>query len=91
MHGGNGTDWHAGRSILMPREFYQDVHPEVDCGECGGAGFFGNGPNVERCGYCRGRGVVIDESVLLSHRKPIRRATTSGESAVEIKYVGGKQ
>jgi DnaJ-class molecular chaperone len=75
----------------MPRELYQDRHPEVDCAECGGAGFFGNGPNVEPCGYCGGKGVVIDDSVMLSPRKPIRRATTSDETITDTRYLGGER
>ena len=57
------------------RELYQDRHPEVDCSECGGAGFFGNGPTVVPCGHCGGTGVLIDDSVMLPPRKPIRRVT----------------
>ena len=67
----------------MPRELYQDRHPEVDCAECGGAGFFGNGPNVEPCGYCAGKGVVIDDSVMLPPRKPMRRATCGFRAKVK--------
>ena len=61
----------------MPRELYQDRHPEVDCDECGGAGFFGNGPYVEPCDCCGGTGVLIDDSVMLSALKPMRREMTS--------------
>ena len=75
----------------MPRELYQDRHPEIDCAECGGAGFFGNGPNVEPCGYCAGTGVIIDESVILSAQKPMRRATTSDETMTDIHYLGGER
>ena len=73
----------------MPRELYQDRHPEIDCAECGGAGFFGNGPNVDPCGYCAGTGVLIDDSVVLSPRKPIQRITTSDETLTDINYLGG--
>ena len=73
----------------MSRECYQDVHPEMDCGECGGAGFFGSGDIVERCGYCGGKGVLIDDTVMLSPRKPMRRATTS--AVTDIHYVGGER
>ncbi len=75
----------------MPRELYQDKHPEIDCSECGGAGFFGNGPNVEPCGYCAGTGVIIDNTVRLPARKPVRRATTSDENAAEVTYRGGER
>ena len=75
----------------MPRELYQDTYHEIDCSECGGAGFFGNGPNVEPCGYCAGKGVVIDDSVRLSRRKPMRLATTSDEHATDILYRGGER
>jgi hypothetical protein len=75
----------------MPRELYQDRHPEIDCGECGGAGFFGNGPNVEPCGYCAGTGVVIDDSVMLSTRKPIRRATSLDGTVTDTHYLGGER
>ena len=54
---------------------YQDVHPEEPCPECGGAGFFGDGPVVDSCGYCMGTGVLIDEGILPAERKP---ATTQG-------------
>src|SRR5260370_18637541 len=57
----------------MQREPYQDLHPEVECPECGGAGFFGNGPVVEPCYHCRGTGVLINESVFLEPRKPMVR------------------
>ena len=73
------------------RELYQDRHHETDCGECGGAGFFGNGPNVDPCRYCAGTGVLIDDSVMLSARKPMRRATTSDEAATEIQYRGSER
>lgn len=33
---------------------------ESDCPECGGAGFFGNGPIGNYCTYCRGFGVLVD-------------------------------
>jgi hypothetical protein len=75
----------------MPRELYQDRHPEIDCTECGGAGFFGNGPNVEPCGYCAGTGVVIAESVMLSPRNPMRRETTSDETMADAHYFGGER
>ena len=75
----------------MPRELYQDRHPESDCAECGGAGFFGNGPNVDPCVCCAGTGVLIDDGVILSARKPMRRATTLDESATEIPYRGGER
>ena len=71
----------------MPRELYQDIYHEIDCAECGGAGFFGNGPNVDPCQYCRGTGVLIDDSVTLSPRKPVRHATAS--EATDIHYLGG--
>ena len=61
----------------MAREVYQDAHPEVDCPECGGAGFFGNGPYVVPCEFCRGTGVLIDDSVSLLPRKPISRVSSS--------------
>jgi hypothetical protein len=75
----------------MSREVYQDIHPEVDCGECGGTGFFGSGDIVEPCSYCRGRGVLIDDSVMLSPRKPIRRATTSDETMTGTQHLGGER
>ena len=75
----------------MSRQCYQDVHPEIECGECGSAGFFGNGPNVEPCGCCRGTGVLVDDSVMLSTRKPMRHATTSDENVTEIAYRGGER
>jgi hypothetical protein len=75
----------------MPRELYQDKHPEIDCTECGGPGFFGNGPNVEPCGYCGGTGVVIAESVTLSPRNPMRRATTSDEIMADTHNLGGQR
>ena len=71
----------------MPRELYQDTHHEIDCSECGGAGFFGNGPNVDPCGYCRGTGVLIDDNVMLSARKLVRRSTAS--DSTEIQSLGG--
>ena len=49
----------------MQDEPYQDLHSEVPCPTCEGAGFFGNGPYVEFCAYCHGTGVKIDESVTL--------------------------
>jgi hypothetical protein len=73
------------------REFYQDKHPEIDCSECGGAGFFGNGPNVEPCCHCGGRGVVINDSVMLSARKPMRRARTPDETMTDFHYLGGER
>ena len=85
MHGHHGSLRHAGRAILMPRELYQDTYHEIDCTECGGAGFFGNGPNVDLCGYCRGTGVLIDDNVRLSPSKPV--ATTS--DSTEIQSLGG--
>ena len=59
----------------MQHEPYQDLHPEVPCPTCDGAGFFGNGPYVEFCAYCHGTGVIIDESVILPNpkRKPVGR------------------
>ena len=75
----------------MSREFYQDVYLEIDCGECGGTGFFGSGDIVESCGYCRGKGVLIDDSVMLFPRKPIRRATTSATPVTDIHYFGGER
>lgn len=33
---------------------------ESDCPECGGAGFFGNGPIGNTCSHCRGFGVLRD-------------------------------
>src|SRR5262249_24333956 len=39
-----------------------------------GAGFFGSGPFVEFCEYCRGTGVMIDESRTPQPKpKPVRR------------------
>ena len=78
------------------RQVYQDIYLETDCPECGGAGFFGNGPYVDPCDYCRGTGVLINESVLLSARKPVRRATASQSDAAlavktEVRYRGGEQ
>jgi hypothetical protein len=73
----------------MPRELYQDRHPEIDCDECGGAGFFGNGPIVEPCDCCRGTGVLIDDSVLLSAPKPMRRPTASDGTLRDIHRNGG--
>jgi len=35
---------------------------ELDCVDCGGAGFFGNGPYVIFCGACNGLGVVVEGS-----------------------------
>jgi hypothetical protein len=53
---------------------YQDLHPEVACPTCEGAGFFGDGPYVEFCAYCHGTGVMIDEGVWLEpERKPLER------------------
>ena len=75
----------------MPREIYQDAHPEVDCGECGGAGFFGSGPNVDPCAYCRGTGVLIDDSVTLAPRKPMRRASALDEQATDIHPLRGQR
>ena len=75
----------------MSREFYQDLHPEVDCSECCGAGFFGSGDIVELCSYCGGKGVLIDDSVMLSPRKPILRAITSDENVRDIHYLGGER
>jgi hypothetical protein len=76
----------------MQHEPYQDLHPEVDCPECGGAGFFGDGPFVESCACCRGIGVLIDDTVIAprAERKPVarerrneqRRARTSDGSSV---------
>ena len=91
MHGHHGSHRHPGGKILMPRELYQDTYHEIDCSECGGAGFFGNGPNVEPCGCCAGTGVVIDDSVMLSPRKPMRRATTSDETITDIHRLGGER
>ena len=56
----------------MQHEPYQDLHPEVACPTCEGIGFFGNGPYVEFCAYCRGTGVIIDESVTLPNPKQSR-------------------
>jgi len=70
------------------RELYQDKHPESDCPECGGAGFFGNGPIVDPCGYCGGTGVLIDDSRMLSPRKPIRRAILTSRN---IERFGGER
>ena len=72
------------------RELYQDIHPEVDCPECGGAGFFGNGPIVDPCGHCGGTGVLIDATVMLPPRKPIRRATAD-ETSGDIERFGGER
>ena len=74
----------------MARELYQDVHPEVDCCECSGAGFFGSGDIVEPCRHCQGKGVLIDEEVMLYPRKPIRRATTSYEQVTDSHCLGGE-
>ncbi len=58
----------------MPRDAYQDEHPEVACPTCEGAGFFGNGPYVEFCAYCHGTGVLIDEREFFApERKPVER------------------
>jgi DnaJ-class molecular chaperone len=59
----------------MPHDLYQDLHPEVPCPTCEGAGFFGNGPYVEFCAYCHGTGVIIDESITVTEpeRKPMQR------------------
>lgn len=45
---------------------YQDEFAEVDCPECRGAGFFGNGPVSEACGLCGGTGVLITDEPLAS-------------------------
>jgi DnaJ-class molecular chaperone len=76
----------------MQHEPYQDLHPEVPCPTCEGAGFFGNGPYVEFCAYCHGTGVIVDESVTPNDvkRKPVarerpkeqRRARTSDGDSV---------
>ena len=76
----------------MQHEPYQDLHPEVPCPACEGAGFFGNGPYVEFCAYCRGTRVIIDENVTLTkpkrkplsreRRKTTRQAKVSGEDSV---------
>jgi DnaJ-class molecular chaperone len=59
----------------MQHEPYQDLHPETPCPECGGAGFFGDGPIVDACDCCGGKGVLIDDSVTLTavERKPVGR------------------
>jgi hypothetical protein len=59
----------------MQHEPYQGLHPEVTCPECGGAGFFGDGPFVESCACCRGIGVLIDDGVKppQAERKPVAR------------------
>jgi DnaJ-class molecular chaperone len=75
----------------MARLPYQDMHPEVDCPECGGAGFFGNGPQVDPCDYCGGTGVLIDGSQLLSARKPSGRAMTSATSVKTTQVRGGER
>ena len=67
---------------------YQDRHPEIDCPECGGAGFFGNGPVADACGCCGGTGVLINNSVTLSARKPMRRASAM---AKEVQLRGGER
>lgn len=90
MHGVDGADRDAGREELMARELYQDLHPEVDCPECGGAGFFGNGPNVDPCGCCMGTGVLIDDTVLLPPRKPARRAMRINDTS-DSKILGGQR
>ena len=72
----------------MPRQLYQDTHPEVDCPECGGAGFFGNGPCVEPCGPCGGTGVLINENVILQPRKPVRRAKSLERAR---RFAGGRR
>lgn len=74
----------------MARELYQDLHPEVDCPECGGAGFFGNGPNVYLCHDCLGTGVLIDDTVMLPPRKPVCRVTHPKE-APDSKILGGQR
>ena len=51
------------------------------------AGFFGNGPTVDPCGCCRGTGVLIDDNVMLSPRKPVRRASTS--DSTDLQSLGG--
>ena len=75
----------------MARQFYQDVYPEIDCTECGGAGFFGNGPNVDPCDYCGGTGVLIDGSRLLFACKPVGRALTSDRNLAMIRRRGGER
>ena len=74
----------------MARELYQDLHPEVDCDECRGAGFFGNGPYVDPCGSCMGTGVLIDDTVTLPFRKPVRRARHF-TNAPDSKILGGQR
>ena len=64
----------------------------LTCPECGGAGFFGDGPFVESCACCHGTGVLIDDRVIESEakRKPVarerrkepRRARTSDGGSV---------
>jgi hypothetical protein len=57
----------------MNRELYQNVHPELDCAECGGAGFVGNGPSVELCRHCMGTGVLTADTSMLPLRRPTCR------------------
>jgi len=49
--------------------------PRDPVSECGGAGFFGDGPYVEPCDICGVKGVLIDDSVPITQakRKPIVR------------------
>ena len=54
----------------MQHEPYHDIHPEIPCPECGGAGFFGDGPIAETCDCCGGKGVLINEG---AERKPMMR------------------
>jgi hypothetical protein len=58
---------------------YQDAYFEFDCEECGGAGFFGNGPIVEPCDVCQGRGVLVGEDPRPASRKPPSRESTRTE------------
>ena len=72
----------------MQNEPYQDLHPEEPCPTCDGVGFFGNGPYVEFCDYCRGTGAMIDETVWLEpERKPLDRERRKIPS--QRKIVGG--
>jgi hypothetical protein len=49
--------------------------PETPCPECSGAGFFGNnGPIAETiCGFCKGAGVLVEESAYRHLSEPQRK------------------
>ena len=59
-----------------------NVLPEIDCDQCGGAGFFGDNPfHAEACGTCNGTGVLVEQrpyrSAFASMRKDVGREIVS--------------